>query len=104
MSLNIIYNWVVKTISQQNYCGAGFAYGNSNEMPFIKQFLTEEPIVLGLFARSIGPGSYDGTSTTNSFLADQSGDLKLEFSTEYRAKIYDIVKGPYLSMPETSGC
>jgi hypothetical protein len=28
MSLNIIYNWVVKTISQQNYCGAGFAYGN----------------------------------------------------------------------------
>jgi outer membrane protein assembly factor BamA len=29
----------------------------------------------------------------NTFLADQSGDLKLEFSTEYRAKIYDIVKG-----------
>jgi outer membrane protein assembly factor BamA len=72
-------------------------------MPFIKLFNGGTNSIRAFRARSIGPG-YDGTSTTNSFLADQSGDLKLEFSTEYRAKIYDIVKGPYLSMPETSGC
>jgi outer membrane protein assembly factor BamA len=57
MSLNIIYNWVVKTISQQNYCGAGFAYGNSNEMPFIKQFFNGGTNSIRAFrARSIGPG------------------------------------------------
>jgi outer membrane protein assembly factor BamA len=104
MSLNIIYNWVVKTISQQNYCWSWICLWEFDEMPFIKQFFNGGTNSRAFRARSIGPGSYDGTSTTNSFLADQSGDLKLEFSTEYRAKIYDIVKGPYLSMPETSGC
>jgi outer membrane protein insertion porin family len=74
--------------------GAGFAYGNSREMPFIKQFFIGGTNSLRAFrARSIGPGSYDGSATASSFLADQSGDLKLEFNTEYRAKIYGLVKG-----------
>lgn len=74
--------------------GAGFAYGNSGEMPFIKQFFIGGTNSLRAFrARSIGPGSYDGSATAGSFLADQSGDLKLEFNTEYRAKIYGLVKG-----------
>lgn len=75
--------------------GAGYAYGNSREMPFIKQFFIGGTNSLRAFrARSIGPGSFDGASTnTNTFLPDQSGDLKLEFNTEYRAKIYGLVKG-----------
>ena len=74
--------------------GAGFAYGNSNELPFIKQFFIGGTNSLRAFrARSIGPGTYDGNATASSFLADQSGDLKLEFNTEYRAKIYGLVKG-----------
>lgn len=75
--------------------GAGFAYGNSREMPFIKQFFIGGTNSLRAFrARSIGPGSFDGASTnTTTFLPDQSGDLKLEFNTEYRAKIYGLVKG-----------
>lgn len=75
--------------------GAGFAYGNSREMPFIKQFFIGGTNSLRAFrARSIGPGSFDGSSTnTTTFLPDQSGDLKLEFNTEYRAKIYGLVKG-----------
>ena len=75
--------------------GAGFAYGNSKEMPFIKQFFIGGTNSLRAFrARSIGPGSFlDPATNTNSFLADQSGDLKIEFNTEYRAKIYGIVKG-----------
>ena len=75
--------------------GAGYAYGNSNEMPFIKQFFIGGTNSLRAFrARSIGPGSFDGASTnTNTFLPDQSGDFKLEFNTEYRAKIYGLVKG-----------
>jgi outer membrane protein assembly factor BamA len=83
-----------RQLASRIIAGAGFAYGNSNEMPFIKQFFNGGTNSIRAFrARSIGPGSFDGTTTTNTFLADQSGDLKLEFSTEYRAKIYDIVKG-----------
>jgi outer membrane protein insertion porin family len=74
--------------------GAGFAYGNSDDMPFIKQFFNGGTSSIRAFrARSIGPGSFDGSIAATAFLPDQSGDLKLEFSTEYRAKIYDIVKG-----------
>ncbi|TDE28502.1 hypothetical protein E0I61_11480 [Flavobacterium ranwuense] len=75
--------------------GAGFAYGNSAEMPFIKQFFIGGTNSLRAFrARSIGPGSFDGASTnTTAFLPDQSGDIKFEFNTEYRAKIYGLVKG-----------
>ncbi|MEZ7504843.1 BamA/TamA family outer membrane protein [Flavobacterium sp. Arc2] len=83
-----------KQLASRIIAGAGFAYGNSNEMPFIKQFFNGGTNSIRAFrARSIGPGSFDGTATTNAFLADQSGDLKLELSTEYRAKIYDFVKG-----------
>jgi outer membrane protein assembly factor BamA len=74
--------------------GAGFAYGNSEELPFIKQFFIGGTNSLRAFrARSIGPGSYDNAANSSSFLADQSGDLKLEFNAEYRAKIYGLVKG-----------
>ncbi|TRX43018.1 translocation and assembly module lipoprotein TamL [Flavobacterium restrictum] len=75
--------------------GAGFAYGNSREMPYIKQFFIGGTNSLRAFrARSIGPGSYrDPNINTSSFLEDQSGDIKIEFNTEYRAKIYGLVKG-----------
>jgi hypothetical protein len=35
------------------------------------------------------PSTFDSSTTnTGGFLADQSGDFKLEFNTEYRAQIY----------------
>ena len=71
--------------------GVGFAYGNSNDLPFIKQFFNGGTNSLRAFrARSIGPGSFKETSS-NTFLPDQSGDLKLEFSTEYRTNIYKFI-------------
>jgi outer membrane protein assembly factor BamA len=75
--------------------GAGYTYGNSQEMPFIKQFFIGGTNSLRAFrARSIGPGSFDSAPTSiNSFLPDESGDIKLEINTEYRAKIYGLVKG-----------
>jgi outer membrane protein assembly factor BamA len=73
--------------------GAGFAYGNSSQMPFIKQFFIGGTNSIRAFrARSIGPGSFKAEET-NGFLPDQSGDMKLELNTEYRGKIYSIVKG-----------
>ncbi len=80
-------------IASRVIIGAGFAYGNSTEMPFIKQFFIGGTNSLRAFqARSLGPGSFKDSSTTT-FLPDQSGDVKLELNTEYRAKIYSVVNG-----------
>ena len=81
-------------IASRVIAGAGFAYGNSDEMPFIKQFFVGGTNSIRAFrARSLGPGSFDGSQSTSSFLPDQSGDVKLEFNTEYRGKIYSVVNG-----------
>lgn len=74
--------------------GAGFAYGNSSELPFIKQFFIGGTNSIRAFrARSIGPGTFKEETDENDFLPDQSGDLKLEFNTEYRVKLFSVVKG-----------
>ncbi|AWA30372.1 hypothetical protein HYN48_09875 [Flavobacterium magnum] len=74
--------------------GVGYGYGNSTELPYIKQFFIGGTNSIRAFrARSLGPGSYNGASESSDFLPDQSGDIKLEFNTEYRAKLFSIVKG-----------
>lgn len=75
--------------------GTALPFGNSSEMPFIKQFFIGGTNSLRAFrARSIGPGSYkDDGVATNGFLADQSGDLKLEMNAEYRKDLFGFVKG-----------
>jgi outer membrane protein assembly factor BamA len=74
--------------------GAGFPYGNSTELPFIRQFFIGGTNSIRAFrARSIGPGTYNPAVETNAFLPDQSGDLKLEVNTEYRAKLVSVVHG-----------
>ena len=74
--------------------GAGFPYGNSSEIPFIKQFFIGGNNSLRAFrSRSIGPGTYlaKGFGATG-FIPDQSGDIKLELNTELR---FNIVKPVY---------
>lgn len=74
--------------------GAGYAYGNSSELPFIRQFFNGGTNSIRAFrARSIGPGVYDASSEDSPFLPDQSGDLKLELNAEYRAKLFSVVHG-----------
>ncbi|AYN06500.1 BamA/TamA family outer membrane protein [Flavobacterium sp. 140616W15] len=74
--------------------GVGLPYGNSSSLPSIKQFVVGGTNSIRAFrARSIGPGSFKSQDTTSNFLPDQSGDLKLEFNTEYRAKLFSIVRG-----------
>ncbi|WP_432671328.1 BamA/TamA family outer membrane protein [Flavobacterium sp. SM2513] len=80
-------------IASRVIAGGAFAYGNSTTIPFIKQFFIGGTNSIRAFrARSIGPGSFI-PEATGGFLPDQSGDVKLEFSTEYRAKIYSVVNG-----------
>ena len=74
--------------------GAGFPYGNSSELPFIRQFFVGGTNSVRAFrARSIGPGTYNPDVAASSFLPDQSGDIKLELNTEYRAKLFSVVNG-----------
>ena len=75
--------------------GFGLPYGNSQELPFIKQyFVGGSNSVRAFRSRSVGPGSSDPAATGNTnFLPDQSGDIKLEFNTEYRAKLAGVVNG-----------
>lgn len=75
--------------------GVGMPYGNSTQLPFIRQFFIGGTNSIRAFrARAVGPGTYfpeddDGTA----FLPDQSGDIKLELNTEYRAKLFSVVHG-----------
>jgi outer membrane protein insertion porin family len=72
--------------------GGALPYGNSREVPFIKQFFIGGNNSIRAFrTRSIGPGTYDGTQYE--LFPDQSGDIKLEFNTELRAKLFSVVHG-----------
>lgn len=74
--------------------GIGMPYGNSSALPYIRQFFIGGTNSIRAFrARSIGPGSYTPNVDGNTFLPDQSGDIKLEANTEYRANLFSVVNG-----------
>ncbi len=67
--------------------GYGLPYGNSEQLPYIKQFFIGGNNSLRAFrSRTIGPGSYPLLATSASF-PDQTGDIKLELNTEFRPHI-----------------
>ena len=68
--------------------GLGVPYGNSTVMPFEKRFYAGGAnSVRGWSVRSLGPGSYNGYNNYNSFIY-QCGDIRLDLSIEYRAKLF----------------
>jgi outer membrane protein insertion porin family len=75
--------------------GTGFPYGNSDELPYIKQFFIGGNNSLRAFrSRSLGPGTYNAMAgARDRFIPDQSGDIKLELNTELRFKILKPVYG-----------
>ena len=75
--------------------GLGYPYGNSNSLPFIKQFFSGGNNSIRAFrSRSLGPGTYNFTrNDSTTFLPDQPGDIKLEVNTEYRAHLFSVVNG-----------
>ena len=67
--------------------GIGIPYGNSVQIPFIKQFFVGGNNSLrGFRSRSVGPGTYRYPGTAN-FFPDETGDIKLELNTEFRMRI-----------------
>jgi outer membrane protein assembly factor BamA len=74
------------------FAGWGIPYGNSLSLPFVKQFFDGGSNSLrGFRARTLGPGSYNGT--TNKYLANEAGDIKIEYNSEIRTKLFSIVNG-----------
>ena len=72
--------------------GAGYAYGNSNALPFEKHFYAGGANSLrGWQARAVGPGlaPLDKTFT----IANQTGDMKIEVNAEYRFNMFWKVDG-----------
>ena len=73
---------------------AGYAlpYGNSEFMPYSKQFFSGGSNSVRAFrARTLGPGSYDPRNEKSNFLHDQAGDIRLEWNAEYRANLFSFV-------------
>jgi len=78
--------------------GAGFAYGNSSELPYIKQYLIGGSNSIRAFRlRGLGPGAFvTDSSILDPFAAqfvDQTGDMKLELNAEMRFPIFGFFKG-----------
>lgn len=74
--------------------GAGVAvpYGNSNVLPFEKRFYAGGAnSVRGWGVRTLGPGSYDGKNSVNSFIY-QCGDIRFDMTLEYRAKLFWVME------------
>jgi outer membrane protein insertion porin family len=75
------------------YGGIGIPYGNSDILPYAKQFFTGGPNSVRAFQiRSIGPGS-DSTDLAGAGTFDRTGDMKLEMNAEYRFDIFYLFKG-----------
>ncbi len=84
---------VNSTLASRVMAGFGYSYGNSTQLPYVKQFFMGGPNGLRAFrARALGPGSYTPEFYgEDNFFADQTGDIKFELNTEYRAKLASIV-------------
>ncbi|MGM0635134.1 MAG: BamA/TamA family outer membrane protein [Bacteroidota bacterium] len=73
--------------------GFGLPYGNSDALPFVKQYFAGGPYSVRSFRiRSLGPGTYQPQENTTSFF-DQAGDIRLEANIEYRFPIFEYLNG-----------
>jgi outer membrane protein assembly factor BamA len=84
-------------IANRMLVGFGYPYGNSYQLPYIKQFFIGGNNSIRAFrSRSVGPGTYrDPNADSLLFYPDQSGDIKLELNTELRYKINNIIEGAF---------
>ncbi|MEL7147372.1 MAG: BamA/TamA family outer membrane protein, partial [Bacteroidota bacterium] len=96
-SIDLRKQWQVgprKGIFSKVVLGVGIPYGNSEQLPYTKQFFAGGANSIRAFpARGIGPGTYVSDNEGNLLFIDQSGDIKFESSLEYRTHIYGVIKG-----------
>ena len=72
--------------------GIGYPYGNSTVLPFEKRFYAGGANgVRGWSVRPLGPGSFDSHNSVSYFI-NQCGDIRLDLSVEYRAKLFWVLE------------
>lgn len=82
------------TLATRLFAGYGLAYGNSDVVPYVKQYFSGGPYSVRAFRiRSLGPGTFSGSSDSNAAFFDQTGNIRLEGNIEYRFPIYSFFKG-----------
>lgn len=83
-------NWLATRL----LVGVGYAYGNSEVMPYSEQFYIGGANSIRAFTiRSLGPGSYRPPVDDRNGYLDQTGDFKLEANVEYRFGIMGRLNG-----------
>lgn len=74
--------------------GAGIPYGNSNTLPFSKQFYVGGANSLrGFQIRSVGPGTYYEEDQQFAGFFSQTGEAVLETNLEFRYSFNKVIKG-----------
>lgn len=88
------WNYNKSAVATRAYVGIGIPYGQSDVLPYIRQFTAGGPNSIRAWRlRTLGPGSYTDTSSIASIFPDQTGDLKLEGNVEYRFDLLRLFGG-----------
>lgn len=96
------YHWQLnehQKIAMRVMAGAGYAYGNAETLPYVKQYSIGGASSIRAFpARTLGPGSYNRSedpayNEDSISFTDQYGEIKMEGNAEYRFDIYKAIKG-----------
>ena len=83
-----------QTIATRLFAGIGIPFGNSDVMPFSKQYFSGGPYSVRAFrTRSLGPGTFDRNSNNTEGFFDQTGNVRLEANAEYRFPLFQYVNG-----------
>ncbi|MBF6628694.1 MAG: BamA/TamA family outer membrane protein [Proteiniphilum sp.] len=81
-----------RTLAAHVAFGLAYPYGNSTILPFEKRYFGGGAnSVRGWSTRTLGPGSYSRDSTGYDF-GRKVGDVKLDFSVEYRRKVSRLIE------------
>jgi outer membrane protein assembly factor BamA len=81
-----------RTVAAHLAVGVAYPYGNSTILPFEKRYFGGGAnSVRGWSTRTLGPGSYNNDSTLSDF-GRRVGDVKLDFSVEYRRKLNRLIE------------
>ncbi|WP_425597681.1 BamA/TamA family outer membrane protein [Winogradskyella eximia] len=84
-----------QTLATRLFAGYGLPYGNSDVIPYVKQYFSGGPYSVRAFkTRSLGPGTYNDDSNNDDVTYwDQTGNIRLEANVEYRFPIVSYFKG-----------
>ncbi|MCU4175998.1 BamA/TamA family outer membrane protein [Carboxylicivirga sp. N1Y90] len=83
----------INSFAYRLFAGAAYPYGNSQAMPFIKQYFSGGANSLRAWpVRGLGPGSFKDEVST---YYNQTADIKLEANAEYRFKLFWLLEGAF---------